>query len=50
MPRFKVCDYRQKLMIPGSQEEQLVSGTLEQAIHYLIEERVEDSWSVLKNS
>src|SRR4030095_4665759 len=44
MPRFKVCDYRQKLMIPVSLEEQLVAGTLEHAIHYLIEERVEDSW------
>jgi transposase len=44
MPRFKVCDYRQKLMIPVSLEEQLVAGTLEHAIHYLIEQRVEDSW------
>src|SRR5215204_1463974 len=44
MPRFKVCDYRQKLMIPVSLEEQLLSGTLEHAIHYLIEERIEDSW------
>jgi transposase len=44
MPRFKVCDYRQKLMIPVSLEEQLVPGTLEHAVHYLIEERVEDSW------
>ena len=44
MPRFRVCDYRQKLMIPVSLEEQLLSGTLEHAIHYLIEERVEDSW------
>src|SRR4029434_4735991 len=44
MPRFKVCDYRQKLMIAVSLEEQLVAGTLEHAIHYLIEERVEDSW------
>jgi len=31
-------------MIPVSLEEQLVAGTLEHAIHYLIEERVEDSW------
>lgn len=44
MPRFRVCDYRQRLMISVSLEEQLVSGTLEHAIHYLIEERVEDSW------
>ena len=44
MPRFKGCDYRQRLMIPVSLEEQLVGGTLEHAIHYLIEERVEDSW------
>jgi transposase len=44
MPRFKVCDYRQKLMIPVSLEEQLVPGTLEHAIHHLIDERVDDSW------
>ena len=44
MARFKVPDYRQKLMLPVVLEEQLVPGSLEFAIHHLLEDRVEDSW------
>lgn len=44
MARFKTPDYRQKLMLPVALEDQLVPGTLEYAIHHLLEVRVEDSW------
>jgi hypothetical protein len=39
MPRFKPYDYRQSLMAPLTLEEQLAPGTLEHALHHLIEER-----------
>jgi transposase len=39
MPRFKPYDYSQLQMVPVSLEQQLVPGTLEYAIHHLIEER-----------
>lgn len=41
MPRFKPYDYDQLLMIPVSLEDQLMPGTLEYAIHHLLEERVD---------
>ena len=41
MARYKHYDYRQMMMIPVSLEEQLVPGTLEYAIHHLIEERID---------
>lgn len=41
MPRYKPYDYNQLMMVPVSLEEQLVPGTLEYAIHQLIEERVD---------
>jgi len=41
MPRFKPYDYNQLLMVPVSLEDQLVPGTLEYAIHHLLEERVD---------
>lgn len=43
MPRFKTYDYSQLMMVPVSLEEQLVPGTLEYAIHHVIEERVDTS-------
>lgn len=43
MPRYKPYDYNQLMMVPVSLEEQLVPGTLEYAIHRLIEERVDTS-------
>ena len=44
MPRFKPYDYRQSLMVPLTLEEQLAPGTLEHALHCLIEERVSEEW------
>lgn len=44
MPRFKPYDYRQSLMVPLTLEEQLPPGSLEYALHHLIEERIEESW------
>ena len=41
MPRYKPYDYNQLMMVPVSLEQQLVPGTLEYAIHTLIEERVD---------
>lgn len=43
MPRYKAYDYNQLMMVPVSLEQQLVPGTLEYAIHRLIEERVDTS-------
>jgi transposase len=43
MPRYKPYDYDQLMMIPVTLEQQLVPGTLEYAIHRLIEERVDTS-------
>jgi transposase len=44
MPRFKPYDYRQDLMVPIKLEAQLPEGSLEYALHHLIEERVPDAW------
>ena len=44
MPRFKPYDYRQSLLVPLTLEEQLPAGSLEYALHHLIEERIEESW------
>jgi transposase len=41
MPRFKPYDYSQLQMVPVSLEEQLMPGTLEHAIHYLVEQRLD---------
>jgi transposase len=41
MPRYKPYDYKQLMMVPVSLEQQLAPGTLEYAIHTLIEERVD---------
>ena len=43
MARFKPYDYNQLMMVPVSLEKQLEPGTLEYAIHHLIEERVDSS-------
>jgi transposase len=43
MARYKTYDYDQLMMIPVSLENQLVPGTLEYAIHTLIEERIDTS-------
>lgn len=41
MPQYKPYDYSQRVMVPISLEEQLAPGTLEHAIHYLIEQRID---------
>ena len=40
MARYKHSDYKQLLMVPVSLEDQIQPGTMEYAIHRLIEERV----------
>jgi transposase len=40
MPRYKPVSYEQNIMVPISLEAQIVRGTLEFAIHHLIESRV----------
>jgi len=44
MPRFKPYDYRQGLMVPLTLEKQMVEGSLEYALHHLIEERIDEAW------
>ena len=41
MARYKGNDYNQMILVPISLEEQLVPGTLEYAIHHVIEERLD---------
>jgi transposase len=41
MARYKPYDYDQLMMVPVSLEEQLIPGTLEYAIHHVVEERLE---------
>lgn len=40
MARYKAYDYDQLMMVPVSLEDQLVPGTLEYAIHHVVEERL----------
>jgi transposase len=41
MARYKHYDYDQLLMVPVSLEDQLIPGTLEYAIHHVVEERLD---------
>jgi len=41
MAKFKAYDYRQRVFLPVSLEDQLVPGTLEFAIHTLVETRLD---------
>ncbi len=43
MARFKSYDYRQRVLLPVSLEDQLMPGTLEFAIHTLVEKRLDMS-------
>ena len=43
MAKYKTCDYSQRVMIPISLDDQLVPGTLEFAIHTLVETRMDTS-------
>ena len=41
MARYKHYDYKQRMMVPVSLEEQLMPGTLEYAINHVVEERLD---------
>ena len=41
MARYKNYDYAQTMLVAVSLEEQLVPGTLEHTIHYLVQERLD---------
>jgi hypothetical protein len=41
MARYKPYDYDQLMMVPISLEDQLMPGTLEYAIHHVVEERLD---------
>jgi transposase len=43
MAKFKTYDYRQRVLLPVSLEEQLLPGSLEFAIHRLVENRLDTS-------
>ena len=43
MAKYKHYDYSQSLLIPVSLQEQLMPGTLEFAIHTLVERRIDMS-------
>jgi hypothetical protein len=43
MAKYKPYDYSQRVMVPVSLEEQLMPGTLEFAIHTLVETRMDTS-------
>ena len=43
MAKYKYYDYSQRVLIPVSLEEQLMPGTLEFAIHTLVETRLDTS-------
>ncbi|MEA3223485.1 MAG: transposase [Thermodesulfobacteriota bacterium] len=43
MARYKYYNYDQLMMVPVSLEEQLIPGTLECAIHHVVEERLDMS-------
>lgn len=44
MARYKPYDYDQMMMVPISLPDQLEPGTLEHAIHHIIEERIDTSF------
>jgi transposase len=44
MARYKYCDYSQMMLIPVLLEDQLLPGTLEYAIHHVVEERLDLSF------
>lgn len=44
MARYKRYNYDQLMMVPVSLEDQLVPGTLEYAIHHIVEDRLDLSF------
>ncbi len=43
MARYKSYDYQQRVLLPVSLEDQLMPGTLESAIHNLVDKRLDMS-------
>jgi transposase len=43
MPRYKRYDYKQSLLLPVNFDEQIMPGTLEHTINYLVEEKIDIS-------
>src|SRR3974390_1594095 len=41
MPHYKHYDYDQSLLLPVNFSEQIIPGTLEYTIHYLVEEKID---------
>ena len=41
MAKYKACNYDQLVMVPVNLEDQLVPGTLEHTIHYVVEQRMD---------
>ena len=41
MAKYRDYDYSRMIMVPVSLEEQLMPGTLEYAIHHVVEERLD---------
>ena len=39
MPRYKHYDYQQSILIPVNFDEQIMPGTLEHTINYLVDEK-----------
>ncbi|TAL29591.1 MAG: transposase [Spirochaetes bacterium] len=43
MPRYKNYDYAQSLLLPVNFKEQIIPGTLEYTIHFIVEEKIDIS-------
>jgi hypothetical protein len=43
MPRYKYYDYQQSILLPVDFNEQIMPGTLEHTINYLVEEKIDIS-------
>lgn len=41
MPRFKEYDYRQTVMLPVDFEQQILPGTFEHSVHYLVDNELD---------
>jgi len=41
MPKFKLYNYDQTMMVPVNLQDQLVPGSLEFAIHYLVDKAID---------
>ena len=41
MPRYKPYDYRQTVMLPVDFEQQILPGTFEHSVHYLVDNELD---------